>query len=97
MGKKPESFQYHSSQIHSTFVNGKERTQQNIVQVQNNMGTKKVEILKNGKVVQTNEKRLTPKEITNIKTRKFMPGLFSDCTPTIKPRRNRKTRKNTHQ
>jgi hypothetical protein len=81
-------------------VNGKERTQQNIVQVQNTKGTKKVEILQNGKVLSSNEKPLTPKEIKNIQTRKFMPGLFSDCSPktTCRPsRKNRKTRKNSHQ
>ena len=99
MGKKPESkFQYHSSQIHSTVVNGKERTQQNTVQVQNNVGTKQVQILANGKVIQSKQKPLTSKEIKNIQTRKFMPGLFSDCTSKCKTsRRNRKTRKNTHQ
>lgn len=82
-------------------VNGKERTQQNTVQVQNTKGTKKVEILQNGKVLSSNEKSLTPKEIKNIQTRKFMPGLFSDCSPKNTCRRpsrkNRKTRKNSHQ
>ncbi len=83
-------------------VNGKERTQQNTVQVQNTKGTKKVEILQNGRVLSSNEKPLTQKEIQNIQTRKFMPGLFSDCSPKTSPgfnlrRKNRKTRKNKHQ
>ncbi len=93
-------------------VNGKEQTQQNVVQVQNTHGTKKVEILQNGKVISSKEKPLTVREITNIQTRKFMPGLFSDCTPSIssrlrhrpsrRPRRSplrriRKTRKRSQQ
>lgn len=68
-------FLYNSVEMHTTMVNGKRNTRKNVVKVVNEKGVKKTEVLHNKKT-RKNSKRLTKKEITNIRKRHFMPGFF---------------------
>jgi len=68
-------FAYKSVEMHTTMVNGHRNTRKNIVKVVNGKGVKKTEVSHNKKTVKKS-KRLTKKEITNIRKRNFMPGLF---------------------
>jgi hypothetical protein len=94
----PESFKYHSEETRSVSVNGEGRTRKNIVEVNGNSGTKRVEQWSsNGTKIGESEHELTADEIANIQARKFMPGLF-DLPNSIlmgggKRKRQRSTKK----
>jgi hypothetical protein len=45
----------------------------------------------NGKLKKRGTKRLSSKEIRNIKDRKFMPGLFKDCLTCKKTTRHKRS------
>jgi hypothetical protein len=68
-------FRFHSVQVHSVLVDGKRHTRKNTVSVNGSKGIKKVEV--NGTKKRKNTKKLTRKEISNIKKGKFMPGFFN--------------------
>ena len=68
-------FTYKSVEMHTTMVNGHRKTRKNVVNVVNGKGVKKTEVSHNKKT-QKNSKRLTKREIMNIRKRNFMPGLF---------------------
>ena len=68
-------FTYKSVEMHTTMVNGHRNTRKNVVNVVNGKGVKKTEVLHNKKT-RKNSKRLTKREIMNIRKRNFMPGFF---------------------
>ena len=69
-------FKYHSEQTH--MKNG--HTRRNIVNIANNKGTKRVEEYDNTNTrIHNTVKKLTKKQIHNIKNSVFIPGLFKDC------------------
>ncbi len=72
-------FNYNSVQEHIVDVNGHEEIHRNIVKIKNGKGTKKVENYRNGLLVRKGTKKLSGREVKNIKTRKFMPGFFNNC------------------
>jgi hypothetical protein len=72
-------FHYNSIQEHIVSVNGHQETHRNIVKINDGKGTKKVEKYRNGKLIRKGTKILTRREVQNIKSRKFMPGLFNNC------------------
>ena len=90
-------FNYMSVQEHSVVSkeNPVETTVRNIVTIKNGKGSKTVEEYMNGKLKKRGTKRLSVAEVSNIKDRKFMPGLFKDCLICKKTTRHkRKTQKN---
>jgi hypothetical protein len=100
-------YTFHSEQIasHYTSKNGKPsgQTRRNVVDIQNNTGTKSVNVYDaSGKQIQANSKPLNQEEIQKIRANIFIPGLFNDCQGKpckkaiqngSKTRKNRKTRK----
>ncbi len=77
-------YTFHSEQIasHYTSKNGKPsgQTRRNVVDIQNNTGTKSVNVYDaSGKQIQTNSKPLNQEEIQKIRAKIFIPGLFNDC------------------
>lgn len=93
-------YTFHSEQIasHYTSKNGKPsgQTRRNVVDIQNNTGTKSVNIYDaSGKQIQTNSKPLNQEEIEKIRANIFIPGLFNDCQgkPCNAIRNVRKARK----
>lgn len=73
-------FEYHSQQIHSSFVRGKGRTKVQTVSIKGKKGTKSVEYRdRQGRVTRKSSKRLTKKEMDCIERCQFIPGLFKDC------------------
>jgi hypothetical protein len=71
------AFRFHSTQFHAFSTNGQRKTRKNIVKVNGKKGTKRVEIYNSVKrKTYRNSKKLTAKEIANIRRGKFMPGLF---------------------
>lgn len=68
-------FKYHSVQIHTSVINGKKQTRRNIVKVNGKKGVKTVAV-SNGKKTRRNTKKLSAREISNIRKGKFMPGFF---------------------
>jgi hypothetical protein len=105
-------YTFHSEQIasHYTSKNGKPsgQTRRNVVDIQNNTGTKSVNVYDaSGKQIQTNSKPLNQEEIQKIRANIFIPGLFNDCQEkpcnairnvrhggkSRKARKTRKTRK----
>jgi hypothetical protein len=89
-------FHYNSVQEHIVSVNGHEQIHRNIVKINNGKGIKKVEKYQNGKLVDKGTKKLTGREVTNIKSRKFMPGLFKGCTRNGKKCKKNLTRRKRH-
>jgi hypothetical protein len=79
-GGSSSAFRFRSVQVHGTMKNGKRKTRTNTVVVKGSKGTKTVEIHDSTKKRKTyrSTKRLTAREISNIKRNKFMPGLFRD-------------------
>jgi len=69
-------FSYHSSESHTTIVDGKRNCKQTMVNVKNGKGTKKVTTT-HGPHSKSSTHKLTPSEIKNIKGRIFMPNFFS--------------------
>jgi ribosomal protein L29 len=71
-------FHFHSVQVHGVMVNGRRKTRKNIVQVNGTKGEKRVEVYDSSKKRKTykNSKKLSVREIANIRRGKFMPGLF---------------------
>jgi len=91
----PENFKYHSEETRSVFVDGEGRTRKNIVSVDGNSGVKRVEQWSsNGTKMGESEQPLSVEEITNIREKKFMPGLFDAPNAVLGGRRKmRKSRK----
>jgi hypothetical protein len=85
------TFHFESSEVHTTFVNGQETTKRQNVNVSNGKGTKTL-IVSDNSGTRKSTKKLSKKELQNIKNRKFMPNLFSDCKECLRPAK--KTRKN---
>ena len=78
-------FIYHSEQIHSEFTNKKGRTKVHSVSIKGKKGTKSVIVYnRSGRMTKKSSKPLTKTEIECIRTCKFIPGLFKDCTTCIK-------------
>ena len=78
-------FIYHSEQVHSEFTNKKGRTKVHSVSIKGKKGTKSVIVYnRSGRMTKKASKSLTKKEIDCIRTCKFIPGLFRDCTKCIK-------------
>lgn len=77
-GKSDHTFHFKSVQIHGTVVNGRRKTRKNTVRVNGSKGEKKIEIFDSSKKrkTYTNSKKLSAKEIANIRRGIFMPGLF---------------------
>ena len=73
-------FSYNSLQSHSTFENGRGRTQIMEVKIKNGKGHKKV-TLKNskGKTLSSNTIDLNDDEMGRIMNKEFIPGLFRPC------------------
>lgn len=71
-------FKFHSVQVHGIMTNGRRKTRKNVVSVDGKKGEKRVEIYDSTKKRKTykNSKKLSAKEIANIRRGKFMPGLF---------------------
>lgn len=87
-----EHFTYHSEEIKA----GPQGSQRNIVNVKNGSGSKAVvKYNAKGAITKKATKSLTKVEIKNIKERKFMPGLFKDCSGKVSKMRSqtRKVRK----
>lgn len=82
-------FKYSSSQTHMT----PEGSRENRVEVSNGKGYKEV-VKRNslGKIIHKKRKTLKASEIQNIKTNRFMPGLFSSCIKSARSN-TRKTRR----
>ena len=81
-------FVYQSDQVHST----RKGTRRNIVSIKNGKGFKALEIIdENGRHYK--KKPLTTKELQCIERKKFIPGLFKDCTKRLNIRKTRRTRK----
>lgn len=53
----------------------------NIVSVKGHKGNKTVRHYHNGKHKKTYKKRICKEHVQLIKQRKFIPGLFNDCSP----------------
>jgi hypothetical protein len=71
-------FQYSSEQTHFTMKNGKKVQITERVNVENGKGTMTVLKVHNGKKA-IKAHPLTQKQIRNIESKKFMPGLFRPC------------------
>lgn len=73
-----DKFTFNSVQTHiRALPNGREEVTE-AVSIRNGKGTKTVRTRKN-KQLKVSKKKLSPKEIKNIKNRKFMPALFEEC------------------
>lgn len=93
-GSRMNHFSYNSVQTHSTYVDGKLTEVTESTKVKNGKGTKTV-IKRNGRRVTKKTLPLTPTEITNIKTRKFMPSLFAECHNGCDSQKTRKVKRRT--
>lgn len=78
-GASSSKFHYRSEQVHAFMANGHKKTRKNIVIVNGTKGFKRVEEYDSNKKRKTykNSKKLSAKEISNIRRGKFMPGFFS--------------------
>jgi hypothetical protein len=88
-------FQYNSIQEHVEHVNGNKRMKVMEVKIRNGRGYKRVTLKNNsGKLLSSDKKILSKKEIQNILQKKFIPGLFTPCINKcnfkLTARRNRK-------
>lgn len=71
---------YESSQTNFHSVDGKEEGIRKSVSIKNDLGMKKVEKLgKDGAIVSSKTRKLTKKEINNIREGNFVPGLWRNC------------------
>jgi hypothetical protein len=88
--KAKDNFAFNSVQTHIRMSpSGKEEVTE-AVSIRNGKGTKTVSTRKN-KQLKVSKKKLSAKEIKNIKNRKFMPTLFKEChTDCNKTRSTRK-------
>lgn len=78
------TFKFHSNEIHST----PKGTVQNSVNINNGKGTKVTTMYNSaGKKLYTKTKKLNTSELSNIKSRKFMPTLFSSMRKGIRKTR----------
>jgi hypothetical protein len=77
-------YSFHSTTSHFQTLNGHEVQTTEEVKVENGKGKKTVISLENG-VKKVNTHPLTQSEIKNIKSRKFMPGLFDPCYDGLGP------------
>ena len=82
-------FNYENTEVHGQMGGGKIIRK---VSIKKGKGYKSVSRFKNGKKVATIKKPIHKDHIKLIKQRKFIPGLFSDCTSNekTKTRKNRK-------
>jgi hypothetical protein len=71
-----DKFSYHSEQIHTIVKNGKSNTRHNIVNIKNGKGEKIILKKQNNKNVTKKKKRLSKKEISQIRKNQFIPELF---------------------
>lgn len=85
------TFHFNSSETHTVMVNGRQETKRQNVNVTNGKGTKTL-IVSDNRGTHKSTKKLNKQELNNIKNRKFMPNLFSDCKKCLRPLN--KTRKN---
>ena len=83
------NFNYQNTEVKTQMGGGKIIRQ---VSIKKGKGYKSVSKFKKGKKVATVKKPIHKHHIKLIKARKFIPGLFSDCTSTekTKTRKNRK-------
>jgi hypothetical protein len=75
-------FTYHSEQIHSDLVDGKQKMKTKRVTIRGKSGYKSVTVQVNGRK-KTSKRKLTKKEINCIRRCQFIPGLFKDCESCI--------------
>ncbi len=97
-GTRMNHFSYTSHQSHSEYVDGKLTEVTESTRIKNGKGTKTVK-KRNGRKVLSKTLPLTPNEIRNIQTRKFMPSLFLECHNGLcdKTRKvKRRTKKHSH-
>ena len=88
------TFHFKSSETHTTIVNGQQQTKSQNVNVTNGKGTKTL-VVSDNSGTRKSTKKLSKQELKNIKNRKFMPNLFSDCKECLRPiKKTRKNRRN---
>lgn len=75
---KKDSFAFNSVQTHIKATPDGQEEVTEAVSIRNGKGTKTVRTRKNS-TVKVSKKKLSAKEIKNIKARKFMPKLFVPC------------------
>lgn len=83
LNRKP-IFSYHSIQQHKYIIDGKEKNILKEVNIQNTQGEKKVEMRINNGRIRRHTKKLTKKEIEQIRKNQFIPNLFKDCIKNCK-------------
>ena len=84
-------FAFHSEQVHLDGSKG--QGQRNIVHIENGKGYKEHATLSpSGKTRKRTRHALKPKEVEEIRNRKFIPALFRCCRKTTRNNRHRQQR-----